>query len=112
VSPLTDPLCFGMSGWFDSTDPLVHMDCRLLCLRCPVIERCRRDRDELLDRGMLIEGTWAGELYGAKPPTRRRTCGQAGGWYHHKKHGEESCEDCAVARREYDRARKQRESVA
>jgi len=106
------PLCFGMSEWFDSTDPEVHQSCKALCARCPAIDQCRATRDELVERDMLIEGTWAGELHGAKVATNRRTCGTPWGPYHHRKHGEQVCDECADARRAYDRARRQRETVA
>jgi hypothetical protein len=93
------PACYGMSEWFDSTDPTVHLDCKALCEGCLVIDRCRRTRDELLERGLLIEGTWAGELYG----NQTTTCSQPFGWFHHKKYGEQVCDDCVEARREYRR---------
>jgi hypothetical protein len=87
-----------MGTWFDSTDLAVHKDCAKLCATCPAIAACRAHRDRILEQGHLIEGTWAGELYGAKPPTEWPTCGS-----------EQTCERCIEGRTTYERNRKRRQ---
>lgn len=106
------PNCYGMSEFFDSVDELVHRECAALCVGCPVFQQCQRTAEDLVAKGMLIEGTWAGRLYGKKPPTHRSTCGRVTGWYHHAKVNEEPCDDCLEAKRMYERNRMRRKRVA
>lgn len=58
--------CEGQGELFDSTDPFMHAVARAVCDRCPIIDECRRRRDQAIaDYGTGehgVHGTWAGEL--------------------------------------------------
>lgn len=62
--------CLDRWDLFDSALPSMHRRAKQLCDQCPVLESCRRRRDDMLadNRTMawLAEGTWAGELLGSK----------------------------------------------
>jgi hypothetical protein len=101
-----------MGEYFESMDPFVHARCAQLCAECPVFDWCHKEAQQLVARGMLVSGTWAGRLYGLRPPSNRPECGGHSGPYHHKRAGEESCDACLEFKRSYERSRKRSNRAA
>lgn len=100
------PLCRGHSALFDSIDEDVHKWCARLCAVCPLLEACKRHRDDALAKELPIEGTWAGALYGGRrEPVHRRQCGTHAGPALHRKAGEWTCDECLAFRQRYERER-------
>lgn len=105
------PACYGLHEYFDQVDDHMHKWCAKVCADCPILNECAARRDRFLDAGIYIEGTWAGRLYGLREPTRRPTCGSGTvGDTYHRKAGERVCEECAEARRQYERTRYRRKA--
>ena len=52
-------LGYGQDLWFDER-PIARAVARRVCQRCPVRIECAGYAVELVDRGLPIEGTWAG----------------------------------------------------
>lgn len=102
------PACFGLHHHFDKVDEQVHEGCKLICQSCPVLDKCAALRDRYLERGIYIEGTWAGQLVGYREPTVRASCGQPHGAQMHRNAREFPCDACWAARRDYERARARR----
>lgn len=110
---MSDHLCYGLSRYFDSTDPNDHEWCAKICHTCPALAECAALRDEMLAKDLVIEGTWAGQLYtGLKEPTHRPQCGTHGGPALHRKAGEGTCDECLEFRQAYERERYARQRQA
>lgn len=106
-------LCFGLERYFDSTDENDHLWCARMCAECPARDLCATRRDEMLSRGLSIEGTWAGQLFGGlKEPTNRPQCGTHGGPAMHRQAGEYTCDECLAFRQAYERERHARRRAA
>ncbi len=108
MSPLSEPehLCFGLERYFDSVEQADHEWCAKMCATCPALELCARRRDQMLAKGLSIEGTWAGVLYGGKrEPVTRPQCGTHGGPTLHRQNNEWTCDECLAFRQRYERER-------
>lgn len=55
--------CAGMADVFDSTEPVVIMQARAVCARCPVQDWCRTEAQHAVAARLPIAGTWAGVAY-------------------------------------------------
>jgi hypothetical protein len=111
MSELSGALCVGQHALFESTDVRDHLEARALCDACPALEACTELLREvqtvsrtLRDAGGGAVGTWAGELVGASPASRRgrrnpREHGTERGYQQHRWNHEERCEPCRAAHR-------------
>lgn len=103
--------CVGMYDLFDSRLLADHVEAKRLCMQCPVRLECGAElRDARADStggaAGMPEGTWAGQLVGGKKLIRpQANCGTDSGYSHHRRRGEEACEDCCEARRMAERSR-------
>jgi hypothetical protein len=68
--------CIGLWWLFDSTNPTDHANAKTLCAGCPMRRECAETATRFA-RGtggaLVIEGTWAGKLYG-RPKVGRWPC--------------------------------------
>lgn len=64
-------LCVGQWRLFDSTHPADHLIAQAICAECPALAWCEQQRVKAAASSEttrpMLEGTWAGKLYGAPP---------------------------------------------
>lgn len=67
--------CAGLWRTFDSTRPDLAELARDTCTSCPVLDECRRQRDDWFAQNATLRidavGTWAGHTFGGRSATNR-----------------------------------------
>ena len=74
---------------------------------CHALVACQTRRDRLHAAKRLTAGVWAGQepgRGGSRPGAGRSGCGTDAGYQAHRKDGEDACDPCAAAHRDYMRA--------
>lgn len=102
--------CRGLHALFDSTHLADHLEARRICSDCPAVAACRQQLEDVRRTSYSSgpQGTWAGLLVGSQGRPSQWSMPEHGTQSRydiHKHQGEDACEPCLAAHREYERER-------